>query len=414
MGMKANFKGTGMKGICGVAALLCVLAGIPARAQYAAPPPMPAYETLSAQQMDQLLGPIALYPDPLIAQILPAATLPTQIVLADRYVTGGGDPSQIEQQPWDASVQAVAHYPNVLKWMDDNLSWTTALGQAFINQQQDVMDSIQRLRATAQSLGNLQSTPQQQVEEDDGTIDIVPADPDMIYVPDYSPNTVYFQNGYGAPFITFGIGFPIGIWLNHDFDWHHHNVIIWDRDHPRPGGWWHERPNRRDVFLGRQTTVWHPDDHRGPGTVYRGDRGWGDRSPGRPVAPVIPHPVAPHEPPPHDVVNHGPPPHEVVTHPISQPEPPHGVIPHNIPPVVERPAPVQVQHVEPVNRPAPNNAFIGIQSSHDARTFSDRGQQSMQTVTHSAPVTRSAPSYGGGGGGGNGGGNHSQGSQQRH
>ena len=76
---------------------------------------MPAYQPLSYQQLDQLLGPIALYPDPLIAQILPAATLPTQIVLADRYVSGGGDPNQIDQQPWDASVQALAHYPEVLK-----------------------------------------------------------------------------------------------------------------------------------------------------------------------------------------------------------------------------------------------------------------------------------------------------------
>src|ERR1035441_10423431 len=84
-------------------------------------------------QLDQLLGPIALYPDPLIAEILPASTLPTQIVLADRYITGGGDPNQIGQQPWDASVQAVARYPSVLKWMDDNLNLTTELGQAFLN-----------------------------------------------------------------------------------------------------------------------------------------------------------------------------------------------------------------------------------------------------------------------------------------
>jgi hypothetical protein len=95
---------------------------------------MPAYQALSAAQLDQLLGPIALYPDPLIAEILPASTLPTQIVLADRYITGGGDPNQIGQQPWDASVQAVARYPSVLKWMDDNLNWTTQAGQVFLNQ----------------------------------------------------------------------------------------------------------------------------------------------------------------------------------------------------------------------------------------------------------------------------------------
>src|ERR1035441_9134509 len=75
-----------------------------------------------------------------------AATLPAQIVMADRYVNGGGDLSQIAAQPWDPSVQGLAHYPTVLKWLDDNLPWTTEVGQAFLNQQQEVMASIQRLR----------------------------------------------------------------------------------------------------------------------------------------------------------------------------------------------------------------------------------------------------------------------------
>ena len=80
----------------------------------------------------------------------------------------------------------------------------------------------------------------------------------MIYVPVYSPDVVYYQNGYGPPFITFGIGFPIGCWLNCDFDWHNRNLIVWDRDHPRPANWWHERPAQRDAFISHQTTVWHP------------------------------------------------------------------------------------------------------------------------------------------------------------
>ncbi|HEY5503970.1 MAG TPA: DUF3300 domain-containing protein, partial [Sedimentisphaerales bacterium] len=206
-----------MKPLLKIAVLLCVLAGmaISVRAQ-AVPPPMYAYQPLADAQLDQLLGPIALYPDPLIAQILPASTLPTQIVLADRYVSGGGDPNQIDQQPWDPSVQALARYPNVLKWMDDNLNWTTDLGQAFLNQQQEVMYSIQRLRTSANNLGNLQSTPQQQVINDGGEIEIVPADPQVIYVPVYQPDQVYYQTGYGSPFITFGIGFPIGLWLDCD------------------------------------------------------------------------------------------------------------------------------------------------------------------------------------------------------
>ena len=225
-----------------IAVILCMFAGavLSARAQMAVPPPMPTYQPLSGDQLDQLLGPIALYPDPLIAQILPASTLPTQIVLADRYITDGGDPNLIDQQPWDASVQALARYPNVLQWMDQNLNWTEELGQAFLNQQQDVMDSVQRLRQSAANYGNLQSTPQQQVVTDNGDVEILPADPQVIYVPVYQPDQVYYQTCYGTPFISFGIGFAIGSWLNCDFDWHNHNIIVWNRDHPRPANWWHE------------------------------------------------------------------------------------------------------------------------------------------------------------------------------
>src|SRR5579864_1030067 len=122
------------------------------------PPPAPDAILRSSAELDQLLGPIALYPDPLIGLILPASTQPSQIVLADRYLANGGDPNQVQDQPWDASVQGLAHYPDVLKWMDDNLVWTTELGQAFASQQSDVMDAIQRLRSQAQSLGNLPST----------------------------------------------------------------------------------------------------------------------------------------------------------------------------------------------------------------------------------------------------------------
>ncbi len=185
-------------------------AWVGARGQIPAPPPAPEAPMRSGADLDQMLGPIALYPDPLIAQMLPAATLPSEIVLADRYINGGGDPNLIDQQPWDPSVKALARYPAVLKWMDDNLAWTTALGQAFLYQQQDVMDSIQRLRAQAQALGNLQSTPQEQVIADNGTIEIVPANPQVIYVPVYQPDLVYFQRPSTAPFISFGVGLALG------------------------------------------------------------------------------------------------------------------------------------------------------------------------------------------------------------
>ena len=264
-----------MKLLFNIAVLLCVFTGTATsvRAQMAVPPPMAAYQPLGEQQLDQLLGPIALYPDPLIAQILPASTLPTQIVLADRYVSGGGDPNQIDRQPWDASVRALARYPNVLKWMDDNLNWTTELGQAFLNQQQDVMISIQRLRLLAYNIGNLQSTPQQQVINDGGYIEIVPADPQVIYVPVYQPDQVYYQTCYGPPFITFGIGWPIGWWLNCDFDWGNFNIIVWGYDHPRPSNWWREPLRQRNKS---HTTVWHRGNYPGAVAVNRGgDRGYG-------------------------------------------------------------------------------------------------------------------------------------------
>ena len=250
--------------------------GIIARAQIPAPPPAPEAQLRSSAELDQMLGPIALYPDPLIAQILPAATLPSEIVLADRYVNGGGDPNLIDQQPWDPSVKALARYPTVLKWMDDNLAWTTALGQAFLAQQQDVMDSIQRLRAQAQALGNLQSTPQENVITDNGTIEILPANPQVIYVPVYQPDMVYFQRPFGSPFISFGLGFAVGAWLNYDFDWHNHHLIVWGHGQPRPADWWSRRPSERPRVELAHATVWQPRNR--PGLAAQGlDRGYDSR-----------------------------------------------------------------------------------------------------------------------------------------
>lgn len=349
-----------MKSIIKIAVLFCGLAAVPVFAQDEAPPPS-AYQPLSDPQMDQLLGPIALYPDPLIAEILPASTLPTQIVMADRYLQGGGDPNAIDNQPWDSSVQALARYPAVVQWMDDNLPWTTELGQAFLNQQQDVMDSIQRLRATAQNLGNLQSTPQQQVVDDDGDIDIMPADPNAMYLPIYQPDAVYYQAAGGVPLITFGLQLLVGTWLHHDFDWHHHNLIVWDRDHPRPDNWWRERPADRTAYIARQPKVWHPEV-RGPVVVDRGDRGW--QTPPRPAPRVVV--GRPEEP------RAGQP-----RQPAPRVAPPRNTGPAPRPAPVARPAP----HVAAPSRPS-TGAFIGAQSAQQARSFSSRGQQSMQSVSH--------------------------------
>jgi len=345
------------------AALLGFLSvGIIAQAQIPAPPPAPEVQPRSSADLDQMLGPIALYPDPLIAQILPAATLPSEIVLADRYVSGGGDPNLIDQQPWDPSVKALARYPTVLKWMDVNLAWTTDLGQMFLYQPQDVMDSIQRLRAQAQALGNLQTTPQENVFTDDGAIEILPADPQVIYVPVYQPGVVYFQRPYGSPFVSFGVGLALGVWLNHDFDWRNHHLIVWRHDQPRPPDWWFHRPSERPPAEVSHAAVWQPRNR--PGLAAPGlDRGWNSRQASNPVN---------------------------VTVIRDQPRPQRSGTPA---PPARQPQPVVVQHPAqaPRSRPA-NGALIGIQSSQQTRQFSSRGQQSRQVAAPrpAAPPSRPA------------------------
>jgi hypothetical protein len=328
-----------------------------------APPPTPDVSLRSSAELDQLLGPIALYPDPLIGLILPAAGVPSQIVLADRYVSQGGDPNQISVQPWDPSVQGLAHYPTVLKWMDDNLDWTTELGVAFTSQQSDVMDSIQRLRSQAQALGNLQSTPQENVESDDGDIDIDPVDPNEIYVPDYQPDQIYYQPGV---YCTFGVGFPIGVWLGFDWDWHHHHLIAWRPDHPRPQGWWQRSSgNRRKEITTQNTTMWRPKS-RPASIIVRGagDRGYESGADSHLYVP--PRASAPRE---REVPRPTQAPRVSVTE-IGRPQ--------------EASRPIE-RDVRPVERSEPSeSAFGGSQSSREVRESSSRGEESRSISTGSA------------------------------
>jgi hypothetical protein len=247
-------------------------------------------QSRSPAELDKMLGPIALYPDPLVAEILSAATFPSQIVEADRYIGSGGDANQIDQQLWDSSVQGLCHYPNVLKWLDDNLAWTTQMGQAFASQQADVMASIQRLRAQAQSLGNLPSTSQETVSSDDGDIEIEPMDPDSLYIPDYDPNLIYYQPGI---LCTYGIGFPIGGWLIFDWDWHSHRLLTWGPGHPRPGNWWHIPAGQRGAYIAQNhIPVWHA----GGGAIHAGgwDRGYEPEI----ISRSVPEPAVPRTPAP--------------------------------------------------------------------------------------------------------------------
>ena len=176
------------------------------------------YENFSPDQLDNLLSPIALYPDPLLAQVFVAATFPDQVEEAARYVRSYGQ-NGVDEQNWDVSVKAVAHYPTVIEMMSDKIDWTTSLGQAYVNQSTDVAASVQNLRHLARHAGNLDSSPQEEVLEHGDYIAITPYEPQYIYVPVYDPAIIYYRRPYWGPAITFGVGYPIGAWLNLDFRW---------------------------------------------------------------------------------------------------------------------------------------------------------------------------------------------------
>jgi uncharacterized membrane protein YgcG len=206
------------------------------------------YAQQTPEQLQQLVAPIALYPDSLVAQILVASTFPEQVVEADRFVQAHPDlkgdalGQEVDKQPWDPSVKALTGFPTVLGNMDKNLSWTSSLGDAYYNQEQDVMDAVQVMRQKAEQAGNLKSTEQQTITTQGSTIVIQPASPDVVYVPAYNPWLVYggpivaWPGWYpypgiwfGGPYLSFGIGFGIGWyggygwgWGHWGFDWYHH------------------------------------------------------------------------------------------------------------------------------------------------------------------------------------------------
>jgi len=207
----------------------------------APPPPTPPdqrqYTALPPEQLHKLVAPIALYPDALVAQILAASAYPTQIVVANRMVRANPDlkgqdlAKEVDQQDWDPSVKALVEFPTVLANLDRDLSWTSELGQAYQNQQDDVMQAVQYMRHKAYDAGNLRSTPQQRVYEQGPNVDIQPADPDLVYVPAYNPAYVYGYPvglwpgfypwwGFGGPYISFGFGFPISPFFGFGWGWH--------------------------------------------------------------------------------------------------------------------------------------------------------------------------------------------------
>ena len=184
------------------------------------------WNSYSNSELDEILAPIALYPDPLIAQILPAATYPDELLDADYLIQQGIDDRDIDEQDWDVSVKALAYYPSVLRMMVDRPDWTISIGQAFVDDPDRVMISIQRLRNKARSYGYLTTNKYQRVYLDSSYIRIVPVQARYIYVPRYNPQIVYVQrrSSSSSNLISFGLGLLIGSWLNRDCDWGHHRI----------------------------------------------------------------------------------------------------------------------------------------------------------------------------------------------
>ena len=217
-------------------AFVCIAvlaAGARAALAQAPPPSEPAAQKLPPEQLDSLVAPIALYPDPLLAQTLVAATYPLEIVQLQQWLAK--NPSlkdkaladAVGKQPWDPSVQTMAAVPDVVKLLADDLQWTTQLGDAFLEQQGDVMDAVQRMRKKAQGKGALETNEQQVVEtkviDNQPVIVVEPANPEVVYVPSYNPTVVYGSAPpypyppiaypawpVGAGLVSFGVGMAMG------------------------------------------------------------------------------------------------------------------------------------------------------------------------------------------------------------
>src|SRR5208282_2651471 len=185
----------------------------------------------STAELQSLVAPIALYPDALVAQILTAATFPDQVAIASYWLgqnsslTGSALMQAVDKQSWDASVKALTQFPSVLGNLAKNLTWTSSLGEAFHNQQAEVMTAIQTLRAQAKAAGNLQTTPQVTVvQQSPQVIVIQPTNPQIVYVPTYNPTviygTTYVTPGYSAgdvaaaAVIGFGVGIAVGAMMS--------------------------------------------------------------------------------------------------------------------------------------------------------------------------------------------------------
>ena len=225
-----------------------VFAQAPAVEGGAAPP-------ISAEELDKLVAPIALYPDDLVAIILPAATNPLQLVQADRYLEKRkADPKLPVDEKWDDSVKALLNYPDVVKTMSGDLDWTAALGEAVVADQGAVLEAIQVFRRKTQAVGNLKSDDKQVVVVEKEVIQIVPANPEVIYVPQYNPVTIVAAPGYPwgywpTPYPVYYYPYPPGAAFATGLIWGAAIGAAWN------GGHWNTNWGGGDININRNTNV---------------------------------------------------------------------------------------------------------------------------------------------------------------
>jgi hypothetical protein len=293
------------KPLAALLAALLLLHGVPslafAETTQPAPAAAPQAPTFKPEELEQLVAPIALYPDPLLAQVLMASTYPLEVVEAARWQKQNSTlqdkalEDALQQQTWDPSVKSLTAFPPVLTMLNDKLDWTQKLGDAFLAQQNDVMEAVQRLRAKADAAGNLKSNQQQTVTVEQAPanvqqtvtvqgqpappptiIRIEPAQPQVVYVPTYNPTVVYgawpyaayppyyyYPPGYVAAtsVISFGIGMAVGaaLWGGCNWGWGggyggHNNVNVnvnnynsFNRTNISDNNWQHNVDHRKGV-----------------------------------------------------------------------------------------------------------------------------------------------------------------------
>ena len=370
-------------------------------------PPPASVQPYGTAQLDQLVSPIALYPDGLLGQVLMASTYPLEVVEAARWIQdpanaalrGDALTSALEPINWDPSVKALAPFPSVLQMMSGQLEWMQQLGDAFLAQQAEVMDAVQRLRRQAVNAGTLVSTPQQTVTTVDGIIYIEPASPDVLYVPAYDPDMVYGAwpypeyppyffpppSGYDYGPLSNGIGFGIGFVIIQTFwgwdhcDWQHHRIDVdahrvnlinryyIERFHlPQfTGREWRHSPQHRVGVPYRSPQVRERFERRQSGSLQNRNQYRGYRQPPTNVSPQVrerferrqPLVGGPARPAPRPAERNGPRPAE-----------------RSSPPVMERP-------------PAP--IYQRSRNGAEAREYSNRGRQSRQSMPRPGGPSRS-------------------------